>query len=165
MMTAILSAVAFFELFAFALGIIHAFDRDDETVAAPMTPWWILFAAAVPFITFTLLTWGIFIGGAVENIMYGVKPVFGLPFDFLSLTVIIALLTAWAVYHAGYIVGTVIAARCQLFTVVSLPITVPLPTIVITKPVSVRKPKPLRVKTVEEMLGIAVKEVVSINGG
>ncbi|MEM4846687.1 MAG: hypothetical protein QW794_02890 [Thermosphaera sp.] len=163
MMIGILFAIALFELFAFALGIIHAFDRDGETVAAPVTLWWILFAAAVPFITSVLVVWGVFVGAAVENIMYGVKPAFGLPFDFLSIVITVALLAAWAVYHAGYIVGTAVASKASLFTVISVPIAVPLPSIVFTRPLSKTESK--HVKTIEEMLGIAVEEVIPSNGG
>lgn len=153
MMAAVYAAVAAFHAFAFALGLAHSYDVDEETRAAPVTWWWVVFAAGLIFALAALTVWGVFAGAAIENVLYGARPAWeSTPVEFNAVASVAATLAAGATYKLGWLCGLALQLRVPPIAAVKLPVELPVPAL------RLKRPRPGgRGKSVFEMLGLGVE--------
>ena len=111
-------ALLSFDMFILALGVVHSFDRDEETRAAPVTPFFLIISAAMPFLFLAVLVLGLAAGLPLESVWYQLNGMtvsrgrlFNLPFTVGAWGMIAAAMAVPAFYKAGHILGLYVQER------------------------------------------------------
>jgi ABC-type Na+ efflux pump permease subunit len=125
----IYTSLCLFHVFAFTLGLAHSYDVDEETRAAPLTWWWLIFLTGTIFALSVLAIYGVFVGGIIEK-----QPIWqSTPLEFHLIVILAMFLGAPATYRFGWLCGLALQHRIPPIAFVKLPIEIPVPVAIIVK--------------------------------
>jgi hypothetical protein len=122
-------SLSLFHLFAFTLGLAHSYDVDEETRAAPLTWWWLIYITGTLFALSVLTIYAVFVGGIIEK-----QPIWSsTPLEFHTIVIFAMFLATPTTYRLGWLCGLALQHRIPPVTFVKLPIEIPIPAIAIVK--------------------------------
>jgi hypothetical protein len=126
----IYTSLCLFHSFAFTLGLAHSYDVDEETRAAPLTWWWLIYITGTLFTLSVFVVYGVlFVGGIIEK-----QPVWqGTPLEFHTIVIFVLFLSTPATYRLGWLCGLALQHRIPPILFVKLPIEIPVPVAIIVK--------------------------------
>jgi len=106
-------AMGCFQLFTFTLGLLHTWDKDEETRAAPLTPYFMLLSVGLATVILSLLTLGLSAGFTLEGVQgLRVGRLFEIPFSIAATCMIAAIVIGPPfTYRAGWLLGLYIQER------------------------------------------------------
>jgi len=151
----IYTSLCLFHAFAFTLGVAHSYDVDEETRAAPLTWWWVIFLFGTLFVLSVLIIYGVFVGGIIEK-----QPIWtATPLEFHTVVIFAMFLSAPATYRLGWLSGLALQHRIPPIAFAKLPIEVPVPAVVIVRREAAERRERRRRKTnsVLDMLKVSMR--------